>query len=196
MTALGFMITFNGPFRVATGVPTAGFDVAVGDDPLPASSLKGAMRATARRVVGPDHWLIGEIFGTEGDASPWSWSSAHFDTAVATGARTRIAIDDDTHTVIENALVRSQHYEAATATYQIEATGPIPAGQVDHHRDVLVAAARGTQSLGADRNRGFGWVTISHPAQPDDVAQLARRITALRTTPAPERSSAAVGVGS
>ena len=49
---LEFTITFYAPFRVATGVAARGIDAPVDSNhPLPASSLKGVMRAAARDVL-------------------------------------------------------------------------------------------------------------------------------------------------
>lgn len=193
MTTHKFTISFNGPFRVATGTPSAGFDVTVGDDPIPSSSLKGAMRATARRLLGSGHWLIDEVFGSEGNGSDWAWSSGDFGEDLRCDGRTRIAIDPNTHTVAPHALVRAQHYEAVTATFSVECTGHLADSATANHKAVLVASAMGTQSLGADRNRGFGWVTVS-PLDGVDTAELSSEICELRNLQSPLPATDGLGV--
>lgn len=91
-------IAFHGPFRVGTGLAAAG--VTGGVDPadlLPASTLKGLMRASAARLLPDRPDLVEQVFGMRPadrpaglgntgrepraargfDAgSPWHWSSA------------------------------------------------------------------------------------------------------------------------
>lgn len=91
-------IEFHGPFRIGTGLAAPG--VTGGVDPanlLPASTLKGLMRASATRLLPERQDLVEQVFGMRpadppagiGDvgrepgaargfdgASPWHWSSA------------------------------------------------------------------------------------------------------------------------
>jgi len=179
-----FQVEFLGPFRVATGNTVSGFDVAVSDDPLPSTSLKGAMRATARRLIGAGHPLIAEVFGSEGDGGAWAWTSADFSQcSLSLSGRSRIAIDPATKTVVESALVRAQHYEvtnAATAIFHVEPLQRVPESRVDDHLVLLRASALGTQSVGSDRNRGFGWVRVTADGVTNDqVLDLAKAVLTL-----------------
>ena len=61
---LSFQVRFHGPFRVGTGHGREGVDAAIDpDDPLPASHLKGLMRASARKLLLPADSLLDEVFG-------------------------------------------------------------------------------------------------------------------------------------
>ena len=91
-------IAFHGPFRIGTGLAAPG--VTGGVDPadlLPASTLKGLMRASAARLLPQRQDLVEQVFGMRpadppagatdaarvswaargfDGASPWHWSSA------------------------------------------------------------------------------------------------------------------------
>ena len=164
-TTVTYSITFHGPFRVATGNPSEGFDSTVGADPLPSSSLKGLMRTSAEQLASiaaaPNlALLVEEVFGVRGDAGAWAWTSASFDSPVSVESRSRIAIDPVTHTVEKGALMRAQHHEAESARFHVTQIEALADHDLNNHQKLLSAAALGTHSLGGDRNRGFGWVTI------------------------------------
>ena len=155
-----YRVIFHGPFRVGTGRPDRGLDTTVDQqDPLPASSLKGLMRNTASQLLGPDHPLVGDVFGRPGNGSPWSWASAVFDEAPAPGVRARIAIGDD-GVVEDEALLRAEHLWASEAIFTVDLLMSPPTRQADHEL-LLNASAAAVKSLGGDRNRGFGWVTVA-----------------------------------
>lgn len=64
-------VLFHGPFRVATGVATPGTDETVNrEDLLPASSLKGLMRASAVRLLPHRPELIHRTFGLRRRVGP------------------------------------------------------------------------------------------------------------------------------
>ncbi len=61
---LRFVIDFLSPFRISTGAAAAGVNATIDrNDPLPATSLKGVMRATAKQLLGEDAELVGQVFG-------------------------------------------------------------------------------------------------------------------------------------
>lgn len=174
-----YHIEFHGPFRVATGLTRRGLDITVDEaNPLPASSLKGLMRNTATQLLGPDHSLLAEVFGQEGNGSPWSWSSAEFATDPVPSIRARVAIGEH-GTVEPEALLRGEHLWASTATFTVDLLHAGPANLADHQL-VLNAAAASVGSLGSDRNRGFGWVTITPTDEPVDGRPLAEGVLRLR----------------
>ncbi len=179
-------IDFHGPFRVGTGEPARGSDLPVDDDePLPATSLKGAMRAAATGIgIDPD--LVDEVFGTPAHPSPWafdppSWSVPDGpDTTPRRHRRARIRIDDDTGVVATGALFFLEEHWSPAAEFTIEAMDPLDEATRQRHLAVLRIAARAVHSLGADRNRGFGWVDLvplddqgrPHPDLDNDLRTL------------------------
>ena len=58
-----FHITFHGPFRIATGAAADGLDDTFDpDNPLPASSLKGLMRAHAKNLLSIEPLTVRYMF--------------------------------------------------------------------------------------------------------------------------------------
>ncbi len=174
-----YRIDFHGPFRVGTGLPRGGLDVTVdANNPLPASSLKGLMRNAATQLLRSGHPLIGDVFGQEGNGSPWSWSSASFATAPIRSVRARVAIGED-GVVEAEALLRAEQMWAPSATFTVDLLDVSPSN-LDDHAIVLNAAAASVSSLGGDRNRGFGWVTVTPTDGPMEGRLLAEGIHRLR----------------
>ena len=180
---LTFEIVFHGPFRVATGRATGrGADAGIDrSQPLPAESLKGLMRASARILLGcgreDEHPLIGEVFGVEARPSPWGWEAA----VPASGSwpdpvlSARVRIDGRTHAAVEDHLATvEQIWLTEPAVFQVEPLGVIPPAALDDHRLLLRAAACGIHSLGADRRRGLGWVTVTCTSDPLTDADITR----------------------
>ncbi|MGW5440572.1 RAMP superfamily CRISPR-associated protein [Nocardia asteroides] len=168
MTELRFRIAFAGPMRVSSGRARPGVDAAIDmTDPLPATSLKGVMRATATRLLGATDPRIDELFGSSAQPSPWEWSNATPDTAWAAPQRaTRIRIQD--HVTTEDMLAVAEQTHTPTATFTVTTDHVLAA--VTSHVAVLSIAAGATRSLGAGRRRGTGWVHItcsSHPPDPE-----------------------------
>jgi len=167
-----FTISFHGPFHIGSGVPDQGLDrILDRDDLVPASSLKGAMRAAAREVLKLDVALVGAVFGDSSQpdpgvasrrrSSPWEWSHADLgDHTIQNLARIRM--DDTTGTVARGFLMLGEVVWADTATFTVRQSSSID-GDLGDHLLVLRAAARAVTSLGGGRRRGEGWVTISDP---------------------------------
>lgn len=173
-TELVFTITFHGPFRVARGEASGGADLTVDrQTPLPASSIKGLMRAAAEHVLRiPEPWLMA-VFGadTGGDqAGPglggvldqWCWS----DPEIGQGLRTidraaRIRLQPDGTVMDRHLLVGEQVWVHEPVPFTVTRLGPVHPADLDAHRLILRASARAVLALGGQRRRGFGWVTIS-----------------------------------
>jgi CRISPR/Cas system CSM-associated protein Csm3 (group 7 of RAMP superfamily) len=164
-------ITFHGPFRVATGSARGGTDETVDlADPLPASSLKGLMRACARELLPGARGLVDAVFGTAAEPSPWHWEPVVFATTPQPHTRARVKIDPVTGTAADGHLMFGEELWATTGRFRV--TGPghwIHPHPEEDHRTVLVCAAAGVKSLGADRRRGLGWVSLV-PDAPIDAA--------------------------
>lgn len=186
-----FKIQFFGPVTIATGKASeTGADIEVNlDDPIPASSLKGVLRASAE-MLGMPIELVNEVFGyktphdeaaveralaVEGVSSPWWFSSAHnFEwQPQMRQARSRVRIDDDTGTAADRGLFQLDEIWPQTALFEIEQHSYINPERLALHGQVLLLAAHGTHSLGGSRRRGSGWVQMERvkPAPETDLSQ-------------------------
>lgn len=73
-------LTFHSAFRVGTGDADGTAHATIDrDEPVPASSLKGLMRASAERLLPYRPEVVEAVFGTPRRPSPWHWSPARFD---------------------------------------------------------------------------------------------------------------------
>lgn len=173
---LMFELTIRTPFRVATGRGGIDIDAAVDIDcPLPASSVKGLMRAAAAEFLGaPADPLLIDVFGAPGSRpSPWKWEdpqlfftpTEHRPTiAHMVQTRTRIQIDPQTRTTVEKALLVGQELPPTRGQLEIWRRGFIPPDRVAAHRALLILSALLIDGLGAARRAGNGWVTVRPPA--------------------------------
>ncbi|MBA8825287.1 CRISPR/Cas system CSM-associated protein Csm3 (group 7 of RAMP superfamily) [Saccharopolyspora lacisalsi] len=183
MNTLEFRIAFHGPFRVSLGHADSGVDTTLDPaDPLPATSLKGVMRATAFSLLGQDSRAAREVFGSGSQPSPWRWSRAHISADQWHGTRpaARVSIDEETHTAKSDMLAVAEEAGATSATFAITQHGHLDAEQFAAHRAILTIAAQATRSVGALRRRGLGWVSIqctNHEPDEDSV----RRFLELKT---------------
>lgn len=169
-----FSIAFHGPFRVGTGSAGGGLDDVIDrSDPLPATSLKGLMRAAAIDLLGAGG-LVDEVFGTPSAPSPWSWSGARLE-GVTIRRRARVSLDPNTGTAREGALVFVEEVWAERGTFSVDRREPVPPDRISLHELVLACAGQTVTSLGGDRRRGWGWVTIEAdpPVTPEHVTRLA-----------------------
>ncbi|MFF0520682.1 RAMP superfamily CRISPR-associated protein [Actinomadura nitritigenes] len=175
-----FEIRFHGPFRVATGAAADGLNASYDErNPLPASSLKGVMRAHAAKPLKITEALVDEVFGGRRDRSPWSWTDAEITDGTGR-VRTQSRLDPVTHTVAKGALFTSGEMWPAGANFEIIQRDAIDATRIDLHRAVLMAAARTITSLGSDRRRGLGWISVIPDHHWDD--HLHALLTAHRST--------------
>lgn len=169
--ALQVHIVFHGPFRVASGSASDGLDATYrADNPLPASTLKGLMRAQAERTLALPEELVGEVFGHPQHASPWWWSDAELDEPREM-VRTQLRIDEQTATAFPGAVRTNGQLWPRGGRFTVAMRDAIPMPRVTVHRAVLEAAARAVTGLGSDRRRGLGWVSF----QPDAPWDESRR---------------------
>jgi CRISPR/Cas system CSM-associated protein Csm3 (group 7 of RAMP superfamily) len=181
MKAMQVRIDFHGPFRVSTGRAAAGVNDTVDDlDLLPASSLKGVMRASAALLLPGRQELLDAVFGAAGRPSPWHWSGAAVQDVPVVAQRARIAIDPDTGAARRNHLLVAQEVWARSARFSVTRTGPLTAEDERTHLTVLACAAAGVHALGADRRRGLGWVTCT-PLDPQVDDELLAQFEDLRS---------------
>jgi CRISPR/Cas system CSM-associated protein Csm3 (group 7 of RAMP superfamily) len=172
-------IDFHGPFRIQTGAAADGLDATFHpDNPLPASSIKGLMRAQAQLVLGVAVPIVEEVFGSPRAGSPWWWSDAEVEDARAM-VRTSTRIDQDTGTVFPGAVRTAAELWPARGSFQIRRRGLVPDERVAQHLAVLAASARAVTALGSDRRRGLGWVSMT-PDIPWDRRQRDLLIAARR----------------
>jgi CRISPR/Cas system CSM-associated protein Csm3 (group 7 of RAMP superfamily) len=168
-----FTIIFHGPFRVAAGASSDGLDATYdAANPLPSSSLKGIMRATAAHVLDTDPAVVAEIFGSAARPSPWWWSDAVIDPGPPERAgldrvRAEVQIDPVTFTAADKTVRTSAELWPVSARFEVRRRGHVPAGRLEVHEAVLAASARAIAALGSDRRRGLGWVSVI-PEQPWD----------------------------
>ncbi|MFV0405947.1 MAG: hypothetical protein ACK5LN_03860 [Propioniciclava sp.] len=158
MTALDFTITFRSPFAVATGVARDGLDTTVNvTEPLPATALKGLIRAHLRDSLGASPTQVAQIFDS-GDQVRWIFSSAEFPDVVDINHWARVKVDDFGRAE-ERHLMVGEQAGAATASFAITWEGP--GNPPEAETRALRASARCVTSLGSHRRRGMGWVSIT-----------------------------------
>ncbi|MFC4627997.1 RAMP superfamily CRISPR-associated protein [Promicromonospora alba] len=204
MTALILDLTFHSPFRVATGLARPGLqDTIDPQDLLPATTLKGLLRASAEQLTEDalhGEPLVGAVFGTKRSASPWAFGSVEWLAPWQTVVRTRVALDP-----VQGAARRDALYTAEEVAFSD--TAPVPHARLridqyhplppdlperEDHLVVLSCAAAGVHHLGADRRRGLGWVTITPHHADGAHAVTAATITRLHDLSARPASSAHV----
>jgi hypothetical protein len=175
MTTLGFTVTFHSPFRVGTGRAGDHAGSALDrEDPLPADSLKGVMRAAAAGLLGAGHPAVSEVFGGRGAPSPWAWASAEPQAPWQIGRRSRVSTSQSAQSP---ALILGEDAWTPTARFDVMRAGLIPPGRRTEEDHVLIlrCAASGVHGLGAWRRRGLGWVAITPddgPVSADDISRL------------------------
>jgi CRISPR/Cas system CSM-associated protein Csm3 (group 7 of RAMP superfamily) len=176
MIAVRFSVQFHQPFLVRSGMSGPGVDaIARVDTPLPASSLKGAMRAAAQ-ALNVDSRLAESVFGratsTLGASrrGAWAWTDAGPSSAFEVQLRARNRIDAASGVARAEALTVSEEYWQSgdsAASFAVEQICHVESDDLDRHMLVLHAAAHAVTALGSWRNRGMGTVTI-RPLTPLD----------------------------
>ncbi len=158
-----FDISFHGPFHVARGDAVDGLDRSVDRvNPLPASSLKGVMRAAGSGRLRIAAELVDAVFGSQGTPSPWGWGDAEFDPEPRFGRVTRIRVTPGSDGAVDDHfLMFGEHVWAERATFTITQIGPVSEEDRTTHELVLRAAALAVSALGGTRRRGEGWVSIT-----------------------------------
>lgn len=177
MTSVEFRVAFAAPFRVSAGHARPGVDERIDrDSPLPATSLKGLMRATAGQLFGEKHPLVAAVFGSPAAPSPWSWSEARplGDVWKEPVIVSRVRIGED-HVADDDMLASAEVTQAGAATFTVTQHGHLTDDALALHRALLAVVGQATRSLGANRRRGLGWVHItctSDPPTEDTVRTL------------------------
>ncbi len=181
MTHLTFTVQFHQPFLVRSGLARGGLDaVARAGTALPASSLKGAMRASCLQVLGAPEAVVAEIFGREGNnRGAWAWTDAGPDTAFTRFSRARNRIDPVAGVVRPEALTFTEEcWQAGPASFHVEQVEPLEGQVRERHTTVLVASVWGVTALGSWRNRSMGAVTIRPCAPISDLAAKLEKVIA------------------
>ncbi|MGH3942725.1 MAG: RAMP superfamily CRISPR-associated protein [Pseudonocardiaceae bacterium] len=170
---LTFEVTFHGPVRVGRGRAGVGVDDTVDPDVIvPGSALKGLMRAEASILLGSRKAdLVNEAFGTARQASPWHWNdirASSADDKIRSG--TRIRVNSTAGTVVDGGLFSAEYRWPRTAQFDVQRFTALTDAEIERHEMLLWAAALSVHSIGADRNRGYGWVDITRVgAEPDET---------------------------
>lgn len=170
-------LTFHGPFRVATGEARRGVAVTVDDgDLVPASSLKGLMRASASLLLPGRPKLVNAVFGTAWHPSPWHWGPVDFGDPPTKHERARVSLDTKTGAARPHFLLVGEEMWPATGgdgSFDVSRQGFLTHTDIRRHEIVLAVAAAGVHALGSDRRRGLGWVTMVAESPRVDDALLA-----------------------
>lgn len=162
MNPLRFAITFHEPFAISTGTPDEGLDVTVDmDNAFPGSVVKGLLRGHAEHWLGISSPELDRIFGSGAKGCQWVFEDAKL-TRATRSIWNRIEVDDDGRSE-DGSIVTGQQVWATGGTFECEwlGAGDPPAADVL----VLRAAARDIVSVGSNRRRGFGWVSVEDDAE-------------------------------
>ena len=178
--SLKFEVEFLTPFVISSGKALDGLDHTIDEEtPFPSSAVKGLLRAHALHWLGLPNLLVGEVFGTARKGSDWIFSDVAVE-RVGTGVLqhgvepslwNRVRVDEHGRAE-ERALVAGQQCWAATGEFTISWDGRGEPPKL--HVLVLRSAARDVVSIGLNRRRGFGCVTIrdAEPWTDDDSRTL------------------------
>lgn len=183
MKVIEFSTLFDQPFLVRSGLVGDGLDArGRSDAAVPASSLKGAMRASATSVLGLPENLIELIFGTIKSPSPWAWTDAGPRSSFIKFSRPRVRIDPESGVAKPEALTSTEEYwQTEPATFSIEQMAALPDGRLTDDTAILQACAWGVTAMGSWRNRSMGTVTI-RPVDPlPDLADRVANILEIRS---------------
>lgn len=183
MKTINVEVHSHTPMRIATGRAQRGLDAVLDPERLPASSLKGVMRAAAREVLGLDEAAVAAVFGAPGSPSAWAWSDAELpdgpDKEITT--RVRVPIDASTGVAATGGMLHAEElWLDAPISFTIEQVAALD--DADRQAEVLAAAAMAVKGVGASRRRGLGWTTWrpSIDGKPVDARSLAATIIAMQ----------------
>lgn len=167
---LHLTITFHGPFHVFTGSAGDSRDAIVDQtNPVPPAEIKGLMRASAVRLGLPES-LIRDVFGGEANrasASPWGWRCGDL-VDPHSEVRASVPIDPESGTARSGAIRMAEELWASSLDVHIERLAWIDKSRLRQHHNLLLASALSITSLGHDRNRGFGWVSVAESGVVDE----------------------------
>lgn len=156
-------VVFHGPFRVSEGTGGQGVDQLAHRDRIPASTLKGVMRAAGHLRLGLDKPTIERLFGSTTSPAPWAWQDLDLLAAQRRVTnRARIPIDPVTGVAARRGLFLAEEvWVPGAASFWIDAIG---AAETRRREDavLLAACAMAVKSFGSARRRGLGWIGM-HP---------------------------------
>lgn len=162
MICLNVSVALHTPTRIATGRAARGLDAVLDPELIPASSLKGVMRAAATEILDLPAQTVLRLFGgPAGQASPWAWSDidlAGSNSVIST--RVRVPLDPVSGVAVEGGLFHAEELwvdqELSFTVHQVSETA-------DPRVDALLlaASAMSVKGIGAARRRGLGWTTMT-----------------------------------
>lgn len=159
-THVRFRIQFESPFLVSTGRAKAGYDATPDDEvPLPATAIKGLMRAQAREVLGVGEPWENLTYGAPRRPSHWAWSDARFDADPQIAPASRVSVGNR-GVKRTGFLAITQVLWADSAEFVVALTDS-RASDLAEQCVVLRASALSISSLGSNRRRGHGWVQVT-----------------------------------
>lgn len=162
-------VKFHTPFRVSTGTGDQKADVVVLADRIPASSLKGVMRAAAQIRLELPELVVLRLFGSAERDCPWGWTDLRLDEAATIRVRVQVPIDRRTGTARRGALLKAEEiWVNRDQQFAVERTSTRDE-TTDKDAVLLAACALAVQSLGASRRRGLGWVSMTPRLAGDPV---------------------------
>lgn len=122
MTELRFTVEFLSPFAVSTGQARDGLDTTVNlEEPLPATALKGLLKAHLRDTLGAPPAVLTRIF-TSGDTLRWVFGEGQ--AQVSVNAWARVKVDDEGRAAERHLMVGEQAY-ATTGSFSISGKGRV-----------------------------------------------------------------------
>jgi hypothetical protein len=180
---IALTLHFHTASRIATGRAARGLDAVLDHERIPASSLKGLMRAAAVEILALPPSRVAAVYGSAGQGSPWAWN----DIALPSGdgkritTRVRIPIDPVTGVAREGGMFHAEElWLQDPVTCTVDQTRMVP--DADDQALVLAASAMAVKGIGASRRRGLGWTTWSAVIDGRSVppSELASAVLRLR----------------
>ncbi len=190
MTVLEIGVTFHGPVRVARGQSANGLDDIVDRRWIPASSLKGVMRAAAALRLGLPEGAVLTAFGSPRRAGAWVWNDLRLEWEGVTTevtSRVRITVDEQSGAASRRSLQHAEElWVRGVPVFAVERIAPPTRGEQDDAL-LVAAAALAVKSIGSGRRRGLGWVTLEPrvDGRPVPPAEAAAAVVAARAAGAP-----------
>ncbi|MGV1006358.1 MAG: RAMP superfamily CRISPR-associated protein [Candidatus Nanopelagicales bacterium] len=183
MITLKITLLLHTPTRIATGRAARGLDAVLDPDTLPASSLKGVMRAAATEILGLQSETVSRLFGgTGGQPAPWAWSDVDLTgSGGVVSTRVRIPIDPETGVAAAGGLFHAEElWVDQPLDFTIRQSRPTADAQTDAL--LLAASAMSVKGIGAARRRGLGWTTMTAAisGQPVSAQKAAKAVARAR----------------
>ncbi|MDN5789581.1 MAG: hypothetical protein L0H25_01755 [Micrococcales bacterium] len=182
-----FSVQLHQPFLVSSGLSGEGLDSrARSAVPLPATSLKGVMRASATHVLGIPGELVDAVYGREGKvghpggSAAWGWTDAGPLGAFEFWSRSRNRLDSQSGGTLAEALTNTEEIwqkPGRDIRFAVEPLIALSTQDAEMHRAILQASAYGVTAIGSWRNRGMGAVTMRPVAPIEGLDSILRKVT-------------------